>query len=67
MVFAMLFCLQKPCIYKNTMFAAAAAACSRSFAAFCASVRSFFCRCESNQLHSSAFYVVVDSDVALSG
>jgi len=26
MVFAMLFCLQKPCFYKNTMFATAAAA-----------------------------------------
>ena len=32
MVFAMLFCVQKPYFYKNTMFAKAAAACLRSSA-----------------------------------
>jgi hypothetical protein len=65
MVFAMLFCLQKPYFYKNTMFAVAAAACMRSFCSFCSYVRLLFLRYESNQLHSSAFYVVVDCDVAL--
>ena len=33
---------------------------------FCPSVRLLFLRYESNQLHSTSFHVVVDSDVALS-
>ena len=67
MVFARLFCLQKPYFYKNTMFAIAAAAYLRSFRSFCSSVRLLFLRYESNQLHRSTLYVVVDCDVALSG
>jgi hypothetical protein len=67
MVFAMLFCVQKPYFYKNTMFAAAAAACLRSFCSLCSSVRLFFCRYTSNQLHSTTLHIVVDSYVALSG
>ncbi len=67
MVFAMLFCLQKPYFYKNTMSATAAAACLCSFRSFCSSVRLLFCTYTSNQLNSTAFHIVVDSDVALSG
>ena len=67
MVFAMLFCLQKPYFYKNTMFATVAAACSRSFGAFCSSVRLLFCRYTSHQLHRSTLHIVIDCDVALSG
>ena len=64
MVFAMLFCLQKPYFYKNTMFATAAVACLRSLCSF---VRLLFLRYESNHLNSSTLHVVVDSDVALCG
>ena len=64
MVFAMLFCLQKPYFYKNTMFATAAVACLRSL---CSSVRLLFCRYTSNQLNGATLHIVVDSDVALSG
>ncbi len=67
MVFAMLFCVQKPYFYKNTMFAAAAAACLRSFCSLCSFVRLLFLRYESNQLNSTAFHIVVDCDVALCG
>jgi hypothetical protein len=65
MVFAKLFCVQKPYFYKNTMFAAAAAACLCSSHSFCSSVRVFFCRQQSNQLNSTTFHVIVDSNVAL--
>ena len=44
--------------------------CSRSFCSFCSfcsSVRLLFCRYTSNQFHSAALNIVVDSDVALSG
>ena len=64
MVFAMLFCLQKPYFYKNTMFATAAVACLRSL---CSSVRLLFLRYTSNKLNSAALNVIIDCDVALSG
>jgi len=41
--------------------------CSRPFCSFCSFVRLLFLRYESNQLHSTAFHIVVDCDVALSG
>jgi hypothetical protein len=50
MVFAMLFRLQKPYFYKNTMFAIAAAACLRSFRSFC----SFCSFADKNQTNSTA-------------
>ncbi len=52
MVFAMLFCVQKPYFYKNTIFATAAAACLRSSAlSALLSVCSF---ADSNQTNSTA-------------